>query len=79
MSKLDSKLFSDESTYKEAAPCYDAALERPNFNCITSIEQNVDKPQRHKQRKILWYNPPYSMIVATTIVTKFQKAIDTHF
>ena len=44
-----------------------------------SAENRSENTRRKRQRKIIWFNPPYSKIVASNIGKKFLSLLDKHF
>ena len=43
------------------------------------MNQKQNKTKRKRNRKIIWYNPPYNMNLKTNIGKTFLKLIDKHF
>ena len=75
-----SKLSKDEKIFKEAAPIYQAALNKSNFKHKLSY----NKPKKsntkcNRKRKITFFNPPFCQSVRTNIGKKFLNLIDKHF
>lgn len=70
---------TDEVTFKKVALCYNTPLERLTFkNSTVCIEPTIDRLKRRRKRKILRYNPPYSINMTTNMTRKFLKIIDTY-
>ena len=66
-------------------PTYQDALQKSGFTeqlkYITSNnsrENNAEEKKRRK-RKIIWFNPPYSMNLRTNIGKTFSKLMRKHF
>ena len=80
-----SEVSSNEEVFKQAVPIYEEALKTSGFHeklsFINSSEgsNNQQGNNRNRRRKIIWYNPPYSMNVKTNIGKEFLKLIRTHF
>ena len=74
-------LSCDKKTFEAAAPTYNDALTRSNFNTQLKYEQpDLNARTQHKrQRNVMWYNPPYSKNVKTSIAREFLQLIDKHF
>ena len=84
INKRISCLSSDESSFNSTAPLYENALHRSNY--IVKLQYstintcNNPKPNRkNRQRKIIWFNPPFSKNVRTNIAHNFLRLIDKHF
>ena len=59
---------------------YQKALHKSGYNSKLQYETNMKKPKkRNRQRKITWYNPPFSANVATNIGQKFFSIVTTCF
>ena len=77
-----SSLSSSKEIFEEAAPYYEQYLS----NCGYKEKLNYRDPtspnlitKRKRQRKILWFNPPYSKTVKTKIKKFFLQLIKKHF
>ena len=44
-----------------------------------TYQQDLTPSKKVRQRKIIWFNPPYSVNVETNIGKTFLKLIDKHF
>ena len=77
-----SRRISDISCNKEhfhkATPTYNNALKFSGFNENIQFT-SIPAPRRNRNRKITWFNPPYSVNVKTNIGRIFQRLIDKHF
>ena len=61
-------LSSDEQQFNSTVQPYQEALHKSGYNNKLQYETNMNKPKkRNRQRKITWYNPPFSANVATNI------------
>ncbi len=70
----------DRQTFDRAAPTYNDALSKSNFNVQLEYEQHNNTNKRQtRQRNVLWYNPPYSKNVKTNLAQNFLQLIDKHF
>ena len=81
VSKRISTNSSNEDIFNMAAPYYNKILEKCGYkekiNYCNTNENNNRKSNRG--RKIIWYNPPYSINVKTNIANQFLKLIRKHF
>ena len=77
-----SRRISDISCNKEyfdkAAPACNNALKFSGFNENIQF-MSTPPPRRNRNRKIIWFNPPYSANVKTIISRMFLRLIDKHF
>ena len=72
---------SDQTVFVDAKPIYDNALRESGFNEETQyLAHRKGKAKRkNRQRKIIWFNPPYSQNVATNIGRRFRSLVNKHF
>jgi hypothetical protein len=57
-------LSSDEQTFTESTPIYQNALRHSNFDHeLTYTQDASQRTRRNGQRKIIWFNPPFSKSV----------------
>ena len=64
---------------ESAAPPYQEALKKSGFDYNLKYNPQPPKPKRHRNRNVIWFNPPYSVNVATNIGHKFLQAVDECF
>jgi hypothetical protein len=55
------------------------ALERAGHKEEISFQKPEVKLRRNRPRKAIWFNPPYSMSVATNLTKMFTKIVDKSF
>ena len=84
ISRRISTLSSDQSIFDDAAPSYNAALKKAGYQeNIKYIKKDSDngngRKKRKRDRKVIWYNPPYSKSVKTNVGAQFIKLIGKHF
>jgi hypothetical protein len=80
VNKRINALSCDRQTFDRAAPTYNDALSKSNFNVQLEYEQHNNTNKRQtRQRNVLWYNPPYSKNVKTNLAHNFLQLIDKHF
>ena len=73
---------STEEEFEGAKEEYQAALKTAGYSKELMYEQRgrTGKPKnRKRQRKIIWYNPPFSKNVATNIGERFFELVRLHF
>ena len=59
----------DESEFNKVKPDYDAALKQSGFKQEIQFSSNQRQKQRRRQRKVIWFNPPYNASVLTNLGT----------
>ena len=74
-----SDLSCDEEAFNRSKGLYEAALQDSGFQHDLKFEPQREKRRRNRNRKVIWYNPPFSSHVKTDIGRKFLKLIDKHF
>ena len=84
IAKRISDISSNEEIFKNAIPTYTEALNKSGFNEELLFQKpettsnHIDMKSKHK-RKIIWFNPPYSMNIKTNIGKIFLQLIKKHF
>ena len=73
INKRISNLSCNEYEFNKAKPLYKSALKSSGFNCSMKLEAPVESARRNRNRKIIWFNPPYSLNVKTNISKLFRK------
>ena len=61
-----SNLSCNENEFNEAKPIYASALKNSGFNYSMKFEAPVENTRRKRNRKVIWFNPPYSLSVKTS-------------
>ena len=79
ISKRISNISSAKTTFDNAAPFYNNVLSVSGYKENLTYQQNLTPSKKVRQRKIIWFNPPYSVNVETNIGKTFLKLIDKHF
>ena len=74
-----SSISSSKEIFEQAAPLYQSELKRAGYSHKLEYEQPNEEPKRKRHRKIVWFNPPYSVNLKTNIGRKFLLLIDKHF
>ena len=74
---------SDEQAFSDASPLYVKALKEgghsEGLQYLAHRKTEVKDSKRTGQRNVIWFNPPYSRNVKTTIGYNFLKLVDKHF
>ena len=71
----------EEQVFDLARPPYQEALQKSgyDFNLKFEPQTRTDKKKPSRQRKITWFNPPFSKNIQTNIGEKFLKLVDRNF
>ena len=77
--KRISNLSCNEHEFNKAKPLYESALKSSGFNYSMKFEAPVENARRNRNRKVIWFNPPYSLNVKTNIGKVFLKLVRKHF
>ena len=78
ISKRLSDNSSNESIFKEAKVEYEKALKESGYKETLRYKPKQPK-KRNRKRNIIWFNPPFSKNVETSIAKKFLLLVDKHF
>ena len=79
VSKPLSDLSCNEEEFNKAKPLYENALKDSGFNTSIKYAKDEAKSNRNRNRKIIWFNPPFSQNVKTNIGKTFIKLVKKHF
>ena len=77
-----SGLSSNKEIFDVAKPYYEHALAISGYSqCNLNYDEDTltRKTKPSRKRKILWFNPPYSVTVKTNVGKKFLHLIEKHF
>ena len=76
-----SSLSSNEKIFNESTPICQEALKKSGYDYKLKYQKNTSTINSKQQRKrnIIWFNPPYSMNVATNVGRFFLNLINKHF
>ena len=72
----------DEEVFNSAAPLYNDALKKSGYSeKATYMEgrKSDRRKRKSRERRITWFNPPFSKNVTTNVAHRFLKLLDTHF
>ena len=75
-----SYLSSNKAIFEEQKPIYEEALRKSGYKSKLEYQETPNiKPKRVRRRKIIWFNPPFSLNVKTDLGAKFIALIIKHF
>ena len=75
-----SSLSKTQEIFEEEKFPYEEALKQSGYSQRLSYQQSNDTHRkRNRQRKILWFNPPFSENVATNVGREFLKIVEKNF
>ena len=74
-----SNISSTEAEFRAEAPLYQKALEEAGYEEELVFQKTKKKTKKQRQRKILWFNPPYNINVSTNLTSVFRNLICKHF
>ncbi|KAL9965170.1 hypothetical protein ACROYT_G028933 [Oculina patagonica] len=78
INKRLTSISSNQKVFDEAIPPYQKALDESGYNHKLTFNPQP-KRNRNRQRKIVWYNPPWDANVKTNLGRKFLNIIDRCF
>jgi hypothetical protein len=73
------KISSNQHVFNWAAPYYNDALAASGYKDIIIHNKDPPKMKRSRSRKIIWFNPPYSLTVKTNVARSFLSIVDRNF
>ena len=81
VNKRLSELSSNKDIFDEAAPRYQDALKRAGYDHKLEHIEEADQEgsKKKRKRKVVWFNPPYSMNCKTKIGKKFIELVKKCF
>ena len=82
INKRLSRLSATAAIFYQTAPLYQAELDRNGYNHKLTFEPpetTKKKKTWRKNKRIVWFNPPFSLHVRTNVGEKFLRLIDKHF
>ena len=74
-----SKISSNEQIFRKAAPQYNNALKSSGYNEKITYKKQPTNNRKSRPRKIIWFNPPWSMNVRTNVAKRFLAILDKNF
>ena len=74
----------NEEVFNTAVPDYQKELDRCGYKHKLTYNQPAGPPTQPTKRKrggrrVTWFNPPYSLDVATNVAREFLELVDKHF
>ena len=72
-------LSCNEEEFNKAKPLYEKALKESGYTTSLEYKSPHKSNSRNRNRKIIWFNPPFSQNVKTNIGKVFIKLIKKHF
>ena len=83
VSKRLSSLSSNENVFNKCAPLYETALQESGYTEKLQFYQEIPNEnigeRKQRKRKIIWFNPPFSLSVKSNVGRIFLKLISRHF
>ena len=73
------KISFNKATFNNATPFYNNALFASGYKENLTYQNDLPPSNKVRQRKIIWFNPTYSLSVETNIGKTFLKLIEKHF
>ena len=74
-----SDLSSTESDFHGCKASYEQALMESGYKTKLDYIQKTSPKNKNRSRKIIWFNPPFDMSVATNVAKKFLSILDRNF
>ena len=83
LTKRISDISSDENIFCNSIPIYSEALQKSGFNdklIYSTKAADCDTSEKKKRkRKVIWFNPPFSLNVKTNVGKIFLRLVKRHF
>ena len=77
--KRISDLSATKEIFDEAKNYYEEALQKSGYDSKLDFAPTKQKRGKNRQRKKIYFNPPFSKNVKTKVAEEFLKLIDKHF
>ena len=77
--KCISSLSCNKTEFKKAKITYETALKNNGYQATPKFEKKSQNIRQNRNRKVIWFNPPFSLNVKTNIGKEFFKLIRKHF
>ena len=74
-----SKISSNQTVFKKASRPFNEALKSCGYNEEIKFEKRKEKPKKSRSRKIIWFNPPFSLSVKTNVAKRFLSIVNKNF
>ena len=70
----------DKDCFDRSKAPYEKALKESGHNKGLTHKTNTDKPKKKRRnRRVIWYNPPFNLQVKTNIGQEFIRIIERNF
>ena len=83
LTKRISDISSDENIFCNSIPIYSETLKKSGFNeKLTYSTKTADcdtSEKKKRKRKVIWFNPPFSLNVKTNVGKIFLRLVKRHF
>ena len=79
INKRLSELSCNKDEFDKAKLLYEKSLQESGYKTSMSYAQTEVKSNKNRSRNIIWFNPPFSQNVKTSIGKIFLKLIEKHF
>ena len=80
INKRISDLLCNKEEFDKVKSVYESALKHSgHFSSMSYNNSNTQNARRNRNRKVIWFNPPYSQNVKTNIGKLFIKLVRKHF
>ena len=70
---------SNEEIFNATKIEYEDALKKSGFQPDFKFNLNQKKKPKNRNRKVIWFNPPFNKAVSTNVAKIFLRLIDKHF
>ena len=70
---------SSKEIFDRSSRVYNDALKKSGFKQQIKFKPKTNKVKKHRSRKIIWFNPPYSINVRTNVAKKFLNIVSKNF
>ena len=77
-----SRISANEEVFNEAAPTYQQALAASGYNHQLKFQPNIrsiNRNKRNRNRKVIWFNPPWSSNVKSNVGALFLRILSECF
>ena len=77
--KRISSLSCGETKFNKAKITYETALKNSGYKATVKFKKTSQNTRRNRNRKVIWFNPPFSLNVKTNIGKELLKLIHKYF
>ena len=84
ISRRISEISSNECIFNQSISSFENALKKSGYNVSlkntpTQNQDENNQQREQRKRKIIWFNPPYSLNLKINVGKLFLKLLDCHF